>query len=60
MHRKAKNLKIHETQLKFFQILSLCYYMTCYIRCIVATISVHINNTKFYKGFKAIKKHKTS
>ena len=32
--------------------MSLCYYMTCYTRCIVATISGHINNTKFYKGFK--------
>ena len=60
MHRKAKNLKIHETQLKFFQIMSLCYYMTCYTRCIVATISVYINNTKFYKGChkKTIKHHK--
>ena len=27
--------------------------MTCYTRCIVATISIHINNTKLYKGFKA-------
>ena len=52
---KGQNLKIHETQLKFIQIMSLCYYMTCYTRCIVATSSIHINNTKFYKGFKAIK-----
>ena len=33
------------------------FYMACYTRCIVATTIVHVhsNNTKFYKGFKAIK-----
>ena len=47
------NLKVHENQLKSSQITS-CYYMTCYTRSIVATISVPMNNTKFYKWFNAI------
>ena len=51
---KGQNLRIHKTQLKFFQIMSLCYYMTCYTRCIVE-INIHINNMKIYKGLKAIK-----
>ena len=43
---------MHETQPNFFQIMALCYYISYYTGCIVATINIHINNTIFYKGYK--------